>query len=106
CGSLCPPSLHTWESVRAVPNHGQIVRNGFRLHAKLGDDPCFVAYYVAPAVQLNDSVSDAARAEILIRRANDYLPHPLIQRRPGCSGGERIIRFEFDHWPYDYSHCV
>src|SRR3984957_7939138 len=102
--SLLSPSRQTRESVRTVADHGEVVRNRLRLHSELGHHTGFVADDVLPTIELNDSRTDDALAEIFVGSTNEHLLYALLLR--GFSGGrsERVIRLKLDHRPHHDSH--
>jgi len=58
------------QTISAIADYSQIVRNRLRLHPKFGHNAGFIAQCVAPAVQLNDSRAHNTLTEIFVRCTN------------------------------------
>ncbi len=98
--ALCSPPLHTRKSVRAVPHYPQIIRNRLRLHAELGHHAQLIPKKILSPIQLHHPCAHDALAQIFVWRANQHLPHAIIQGSLRRGRSQRIIGLEVDHRPH------
>src|SRR5258708_791719 len=64
-GSFCSPARYSGKTVGTVANDCQVVRNRLRPDSEFGDHAGFIAYDLAPAVQLDHSRAHDTLAQIL-----------------------------------------
>src|SRR5262249_9636608 len=72
------PRRNSGKAVGTVANQGQVVRNRLRSDTKLLNHALLISYSARPAIQLNNSSSGDALAQIFVGRANDHTVHSLI----------------------------
>src|SRR5262245_48568420 len=105
CGrTLGAPTKHTWKAVGAVSHQSEVIRNGFRFNTKLPKNSFFVADLVCPAVQLHDTSSLNALAEVLIRCADDNLVYARILRRLRSGSRKSVVGLVICHRPNHNAH--
>src|SRR5581483_4236297 len=92
-------------TISGVADQREIIGNELWRDAELFDHTCFVTNDVAPLINLHDSIIDDALGEIFVRRPDADLFDLLIFCGEMCGCCQRIVRFEFDRWPNDNSHC-
>ena len=102
---LCAPSGQSGIAVRGVAHQRQVIGDGCGRRRRTSA-PCRPHRGNArAAIQLNDARTLHALREVLIRRANDHLPHALISSSRDCPRGQSIVRFELHHRPDHNAGC-
>ncbi len=101
---LGTPAGQARESVRAVADEGEVVRDRRRRHAELGDDAVLVDQPRLAPVELDDPGAPHALAEVLVRRADDDLLDRWVVGRYRGRAGQRVVGLDVDHRPDRHAH--
>src|SRR5215471_3574993 len=104
CRRFHAPPRDARITVSTVTDHGQIIWDGFRFHSEFLDNASFITQHIAPPVELDDSGTTYALGEVLVWGTDEHSLDSLVLCCSVSSGGECVIRFEFNHRPNEHTH--